>query len=248
MRFRLMLAVLAVAVLVAGVRAQKVADGDWPMYAPRPRRHQVFAAEADHGRQRRAAAARLEPHAGRAAGARRRAGARTRRRAGRKSSRTPRRRRSWSNGVMYLLVRRQPASWRSTRRPARRSGAIQIPDGDSTGRGVAYWPGDRNNPERIDVHGERAERRARRRAADGARRGDREAVGRLRHQRRRRHRRAVERRARSSSRTSSCSAPRSAKCRTARPATRGRSTRAPGRSCGSFTPCRGPARSATRRG
>ena len=25
----------------------------------------------------------------------------------------------------------------------------QIPNGDTTGRGVAYWPGDRNNPERM---------------------------------------------------------------------------------------------------
>src|SRR4029077_229060 len=33
MRFRLMLTVLSIAALVAGARAQKAGDGDWPMYA-----------------------------------------------------------------------------------------------------------------------------------------------------------------------------------------------------------------------
>ncbi len=52
------------------------------------------------------------------------------------------------NGVMYLLAAGNQILaldaatgkevWRYT-----------IADGDSTGRGVAYWPGDRNNPERV---------------------------------------------------------------------------------------------------
>ena len=53
---------------------------------------------------------------------------------------------------------------------------------------------------------------------------------------------------RPSTRTSSCSARRSANCREGRPATRARSTRGPARSCGSFIPCRAPARRVTRRG
>ena len=33
MRFRLMLAATVIAGLAVGIRAQKAADGDWPMYA-----------------------------------------------------------------------------------------------------------------------------------------------------------------------------------------------------------------------
>jgi hypothetical protein len=52
------------------------------------------------------------------------------------------------NGVMYLLaagnqiMALDAATGKETWR-------FSIPDGDSTGRGLAYWPGDRNNPERV---------------------------------------------------------------------------------------------------
>ena len=52
------------------------------------------------------------------------------------------------NGVMYLdaggdrILALDAATGKEIWR-------FQIPNGDTTGRGVAYWPGDRNNPERI---------------------------------------------------------------------------------------------------
>ncbi len=52
------------------------------------------------------------------------------------------------NGVMYLLAAGNQimALDAATGKEIWR---FAIPDGDSTGRGLAYWPGDRNNPERV---------------------------------------------------------------------------------------------------
>ena len=102
----------------------------------------------------------------------------------------------------------------------------------TTARGVAYWPGDGRTGAAHPAH--------RGPAARGARRRDRTAVRRLRHQRHRRDRRAVERRAdhlqerRDPRRDDGRSGARPC------PATRAPSTSAPARSCGTSTPCRCP--------
>ena len=109
------------------------------------------------------------------------------------------------NGVMYLnaggdhIMALDAATGKEIWR-------YQIPNGDTTGRGVAYWPGDRNNPERIIFTASPVNVKAGGGGfnsgavesavpADGARRGHRQAVRRLRHQRRRRDHGRMERRA-----------------------------------------------------
>ena len=110
----------------------------------------------------------------------------------------------------------------------------------TTARGVAFWPGDRNNPARIlFTAGPKL-------VALNASTGDLSSgFGKGRQGRDHRCRGTACRR---STRTPSCWAPRRAKSSSGRPATRARSMRAPARSSGSFTPCRGREKRATRRG
>ena len=142
MRFRLTFAVLIAVALAMGIHAQKTADGDWPMYArdlggtkfsplkqitadnagtlqPAWNRTLVEPPPPGQGRGRGGPAAPSNPEV------------------------TP----IVVNGVMYLL------SAGNTITALDAATGQQIwqhkIDGDSTGRGVAFWPGDRSNPERI---------------------------------------------------------------------------------------------------
>jgi glucose dehydrogenase len=142
-RFRLMLALAGIAGLSLGIGAQKAADGDWPMYA-RDLAGTKFSPlkqiTADNVGKLQPAwnLTLVEP-----------------RRAPNPSEplRTPPNPSNPEvtpivvNGVMYLLS----AGNAITALDAATGQQIwqRTIEGDSTGRGVAFWPGDRNNPERI---------------------------------------------------------------------------------------------------
>jgi len=146
-RFRLMAAAAVVALLAAALGAQKTADGDWPMYGRdlagtkfSPLK-QVTAENASRLQpawnltlvERPAAV----PGQGRGRGT-----------GGPEILSNPEVTPIVVNGVMYLLAAGNQimALDAATGKEIWR---FAIPDGDSTGRGLAYWPGDRNNPERV---------------------------------------------------------------------------------------------------
>ena len=147
MRFRVMAAAAVVALLAAALGAQKTADGDWPMYGRdlagtkfSPLK-QVTAENASRLQpawnltlvERPAAV----PGQGRGRGT-----------GGPEILSNPEVTPIVVNGVMYLLAAGNQimALDAATGKEIWR---FAIPDGDSTGRGLAYWPGDRNNPERV---------------------------------------------------------------------------------------------------
>jgi len=146
-RFRVMAAAAVVALLAAALGAQKTADGDWPMYGRdlagtkfSPLK-QVTVENASTLQpawnltlvERPAPA----PGQGRGRGA-----------GGPEILSNPEVTPIVVNGVMYLLAAGNQimALDAATGKEIWR---FAIPDGDSTGRGLAYWPGDRNNPERV---------------------------------------------------------------------------------------------------
>jgi quinoprotein glucose dehydrogenase len=146
-RFRLMAAAAVVAVLAVALRAQKTADGDWPMYG-----RDLAGTKFSPLKQVTAEnVSRLQPAwnltlverpapvpgQGRGRGA-----------GGPEILSNPEVTPIVVNGVMYLLAAGNQimALDAATGREIWR---FSIPDGDSTGRGLAYWPGDRNNPERV---------------------------------------------------------------------------------------------------
>jgi len=142
-----MAAAAVVALLAAALGAQKTADGDWPMYGRdlagtkfSPLK-QVTAENASRLQpawnltlvERPAAV----PGQGRGRGT-----------GGPEILSNPEVTPIVVNGVMYLLAAGNQimALDAATGKEIWR---FAIPDGDSTGRGLAYWPGDRNNPERV---------------------------------------------------------------------------------------------------
>jgi quinoprotein glucose dehydrogenase len=143
-RFRLMLAAAVIAGLAVGIRAQKAADGDWPMYA-RDLAGTKFSPlkqiTADN-------VGRLQPAWNLTLVEPRRTPANPA-----EPLRTPPNPSNPEvtpivvNGVMYLLS----AGNSITALDAATGQQIwqRKIEGDSTGRGVAFWPGDRTNPERV---------------------------------------------------------------------------------------------------
>jgi glucose dehydrogenase len=146
-RFRLMAAAAVVALLAAALGAQKTADGDWPMYG-----RDLAGTKFSPLKQVTAEnVSRLQPAwnltlverpapvpgQGRGRGA-----------GGPEILSNPEVTPIVVNGVMYLLAAGNQimALDAATGKEIWR---FSIPDGDSTGRGLAYWPGDRNNPERV---------------------------------------------------------------------------------------------------
>ena len=147
MRFRLMAAAALVALLAAALGAQKTADGDWPMYG-RDLAGTKFSplkqVSADNVSRLQPAwnltlVERPAPVPGQGRG--RGAGAP-------EIVSNPEVTPIVVNGVMYLLAAGNQimALDAATGKEIWR---FAIPDGDSTGRGLAYWPGDRNNPDRV---------------------------------------------------------------------------------------------------
>ena len=147
MRFRLMAVAAVVAVLAVALRAQKTADGDWPMYG-----RDLAGTKFSPLKQVTAEnVSRLQPAwnltlverpapvpgQGRGRGP-----------GGPEILSNPEVTPIVVNGVMYLLAAGNQimALDAATGKEIWR---FSIPDGDSTGRGLAYWPGDRNNPERV---------------------------------------------------------------------------------------------------
>ena len=147
MRFRLMAAAAVVALLAAALGAQKTADGDWPMYG-----RDLAGTKFSPLKQVTAEnASRLQPawnltlveRPAQAPGQGRGRGA-----GGPEILSNPEVTPIVVNVVMYLLAAGNQimALDAATGKEIWR---FAIPDGDSTGRGLAYWPGDRNNPERV---------------------------------------------------------------------------------------------------
>jgi quinoprotein glucose dehydrogenase len=142
-----MFAVVAVAGLAAGIRAQKAADGDWPMYA-RDLAGTKFSPlkqiNADNAGSLQPAwnVTLVERPQGRG-----RAGGNPANPENPVNLANPEVTPIVVNGVMYLLS----AGNAITALDAATGQQIwqHKIDGDSTGRGVAFWPGDRTNPERI---------------------------------------------------------------------------------------------------
>ena len=246
MRFRVIVAAAAVGLLAPALGAQKTADGDWPMYG-----RDLAGTKFSPLKQVTAEnVSRLQPAwnltlverpapvpgQGRGRGP-----------GGPEILSNPEVTPIVVNGVMYLLAAGNQimALDAATGKEIWR---FSIPDGDSTGRGLAYWPGDRNNPERVMFTASAPKGKpggARLVALDAATGKPSEGFGtngmadvgvpwngvplvfkNVVDPRRHRRRSAA----------------------TVRQVTRARSTRAPGRSSGSFTPCRGPARTDTTRG
>jgi quinoprotein glucose dehydrogenase len=146
-RFRLIAAAAAVAVLAPALGAQKPADGDWPMYG-----RDLAGTKFSPLKQITAEnVSRLQP-AWNVTLVERPAPApgqgRGRGPGGPEILSNPEVTPIVVNGVMYLLAAGNQimALDAATGKEIWR---YSIADGDSTGRGVAYWPGDRNNPERI---------------------------------------------------------------------------------------------------
>ena len=143
MRFRLIFAGFLSAVLAVGIHAQKAADGDWPMYG-RDLAGTKFSplkqVNADN-------VARLQPAWTLTLVDRPQGQGRGRGVAGPPQPSNPEVTPIVVNGVMYLLS----AGNTITALDAATGQRIwqHSIDGESTGRGVAFWPGDRNNPERI---------------------------------------------------------------------------------------------------
>ena len=139
MRIRLTFAALVVAALTVGIGAQKAAEGDWPMYARDPAGTKFSPLRQINTDN----AAKLQPAWNRNLAEPRTANGEPRRPANPNPEVTP----IVVNGVMYLLS----AGDTITALDAATGQQIwqHKIDGDSTGRGVAFWPGDRNNPERI---------------------------------------------------------------------------------------------------
>ena len=143
MRFRLIFAGLVSAGLAVGIHAQKAGDGDWPMYA-RDLAGTKFSplkqitTDNVSGLQPAWNLTLVERPQGQGRG--RGAGAEP-------LPSNPEATPIVINGVMYLLS----AGNTITALDAATGQQVwqRRIDGDSTGRGVAFWPGDRNNPERI---------------------------------------------------------------------------------------------------
>ncbi len=147
MRFRVIVAAAAVGLLAPALGAQKTADGDWPMYG-----RDLAGTKFSPLKQVTAEnVSRLQPAwnltlverpapvpgQGRGRGP-----------GGPEILSNPEVTPIVVNGVMYLLAAGNQimALDAATGKEIWR---FSIPDGDSTGRGLAYWPGDRNNPERV---------------------------------------------------------------------------------------------------
>ncbi len=143
MRFRLIFAAVAIAGLVAGIRAQKPADGDWPMYA----RDLAGTKYSPLKQVNTDNVGRLQPAWNRTLVERPQGQGRGRGAAGEPQPSNPEATPIVVNGVMYLL------SAGNTITALDAATGQQIwqhkIEGESTGRGVAFWTGDRNNPERI---------------------------------------------------------------------------------------------------
>jgi quinoprotein glucose dehydrogenase len=146
-RFRLIAGAAVVTLLAAALGAQKAADGDWPMYG-RDLAGTKFSplkqVTAENVSRLQAAwnltlVERPAPAPGQGRG---------RGPAGPEIPSNPEVTPIVVNGVMYLLAAGNQimALDAATGKEIWR---FSIPDGDSTGRGLAYWPGDRNNPERV---------------------------------------------------------------------------------------------------
>jgi quinoprotein glucose dehydrogenase len=169
-RLRAMLVVAAIAALVVVGKAQKTPDADWPMYARdlagtkfspltqinagnvstvTPAWNVTLVERPAGGRGgpggRNPAPAGVGEEAGAPAGGR---GLGGRNPAAPAILSNPEVTPIVVNGVMYLLAGGDHilALDAATGKEIWR---YQLPSGDTTGRGVAYWPGDRNNPERI---------------------------------------------------------------------------------------------------
>src|SRR5260221_3552811 len=163
-RVRLLLVGAVIAALVVVGKAQKAADADWPMYARdlagtkyspltqinadnvsklTPAWNVTLVERPAGGRGTRGAGA---PPAGEEGAAP--ADGRGRGPAAPPILSNPEVTPIVVNGVMYLdaggdhILALDAATGKEIWR-------FQLPGGDTTGRGVAYWPGDRNNPERI---------------------------------------------------------------------------------------------------
>src|SRR6185369_11861685 len=141
--FRLFFAGAAIAALAVGIGAQKTADGDWPMYA-RDLAGTKFSPlkqiTADN-------VSRLQPAWNVTLVERPQGQGRGRGAGAEPQPSNPEVTPIVVKGVMYLLS----AGNAITALDAATGQQIwqHKIDGDSTGRGVAFWPGDRNNPERI---------------------------------------------------------------------------------------------------
>src|ERR1043166_2823096 len=143
MRFPLIFAGFLSAVLAVGIHAQKAADGDWPMYG-RDLAGTKFSplkqVNADN-------VARLQPAWTLTLVDRPQGQGRGRGVAGPPQPSNPEVTPIVVNGVMYLLSAGNTIAAVDAA-TGQRIWQHSI-DGESTGRGVAFWPGDRNNPERI---------------------------------------------------------------------------------------------------
>src|SRR5437763_8591300 len=139
----MMLAVAGIAGLAMGIHAQKPADGDWPMYA-RDLAGTKFSPlkqiTADN-------VSRLQPAWNLTLVERQRGAANPANPENPANRSNPEVTPIVVNGVMYLLSAGNviTALDAATGQPVWQHKI----DGDSTGRGVAFWPGDRNNPDRV---------------------------------------------------------------------------------------------------
>ncbi len=143
MRFRLIFAAFLAAGLAAAIHAQKTADGDWPMYG-----RDLAGTKFSPLKQITAEnAGRLQPAWNLTLVERPQGQGRGRGAAGPELLSNPEVTPIVVNGVMYLL------SAGNTITALDAATGQQIwqhkIEGDSTGRGVSFWPGDRNTPERI---------------------------------------------------------------------------------------------------
>jgi quinoprotein glucose dehydrogenase len=139
---RLFFAGAAIAGLAVGIAAQKTADGDWPMFA-----HDLAGTKFSALKQITAEnVSRLQPAWNLTLVERPQGQGRGRGGAEPQPS-NPEATPIVVNGVMYLLSAGNTitALDAATGQPIWQHKI----DGDSTGRGVAFWPGDRNNPDRI---------------------------------------------------------------------------------------------------
>ena len=143
MRFRLTFAALLLAAFAVGIRAQKPADGDWPMYA-RDLAGTKFSPLKQINTDN---VSRLQPAWNLTLVERPQGQGRGRGAAGPEILSNPEVTPIVVNGVMYLLSAGNSVTALDAS-TGQQLWQHKI-DGDSTGRGLAFWPGDRNNPERI---------------------------------------------------------------------------------------------------
>jgi glucose dehydrogenase len=148
-RFRLIFAAATIAALAVGIRAQKPADGDWPMYA-RDLAGTKFSPLKQINSDN---VSRLQPAWNVTLVARQRPPANAANGANAANPENPPNLANPEvtpivvNGVMYLLSAGNTITALDAA-TGQQMWQRKI-DGNSTGRGVAFWPGDRSNPERI---------------------------------------------------------------------------------------------------